>query len=164
MTRRPTSRRSFLKGSLSVAAGSLIITGTKASGDFRGANEAIRIAIAGINGRGGSHMKEFGAMKDVRIAYLVDPDSRLYAAKVKSVENQTKTTPKTEKDIRRGSGQQGSPVAGRRRGAGGAAPRYQRSVGRSAQPPRPVHRKSLEPADRRCPGGAEGRAVSSRLP
>jgi predicted dehydrogenase len=101
MTHRPTSRRSFLKGSLSVAAGSLLITGTKATGDFRGANEAIRIAIAGINGRGGSHMKEFGAMKDVQIAYLVDPDSRLYAAKVKSVENQTKTTPKTEKDIRR---------------------------------------------------------------
>ena len=101
MIRHPTSRRSFLKGSLSVAAGSLIITGTKATGDFRGANEAIRIAIAGINGRGGSHMKEFGGMKDVQIAYLVDPDSRLYPAKVKSVENQTGKTPKTEQDIRR---------------------------------------------------------------
>ncbi|MDB5320569.1 MAG: hypothetical protein JWN40_2200 [Phycisphaerales bacterium] len=101
MTRRSPTRRTFLKSSLSVAAGSLIITGTKATGDFRGANEAIRIAIAGINGRGGAHMSEFGGMKDVQIAYLVDPDTRLYPAKVKAVENKTKTTPKTEKDIRR---------------------------------------------------------------
>src|SRR5258706_3005552 len=86
MTRRPASRRSFLKGSLSVAAGSLLITGTKATGDFRGANEQIRIAIAGINGRGGAHIGEFGGMNDVRIAYLVDPDTRLYPAKIKTVE------------------------------------------------------------------------------
>src|SRR5438067_3026112 len=98
---RPTSRRSFLKGSLSVAAGSLLITGTKATGDFRGANEQIRIAVAGINGRGGSHIGEFGGMNDVRIAYLVDPDTRLYPAKVKTVEAKGKGTPKVEKDIRR---------------------------------------------------------------
>jgi predicted dehydrogenase len=101
MTRRPTTRRSFLKGSLSVAAGSLLITGTKATGDFRGANEQIRIAIAGINGRGGSHMSEFGGMNDVRIAYLVDPDTRLYPAKIKTVEAKGKGAPKVEKDIRR---------------------------------------------------------------
>jgi hypothetical protein len=95
------SRRSFIKGSLSVAAGSLLIAGTKASGDFRGANEAIRIAIAGINGRGGSHMSEFGGMKDVQIAYLVDPDTRLFPAKVKTVEKKTGKTPKVETDIRR---------------------------------------------------------------
>ena len=95
------SRRSFIKGSLSVAAGSLLIAGTKASGDFRGANEAIRIAIAGINGRGGSHMGEFGGMKDVQIAYLVDPDTRLFPSKVRTVEKKTGKTPKTETDIRR---------------------------------------------------------------
>ena len=58
---RSTSRRSFLRSSLSVAAGSLLIAGTKASGDFRGANEAIRIAICGINGRGGAHISEVHA-------------------------------------------------------------------------------------------------------
>jgi predicted dehydrogenase len=87
MIHRPSSRRSFIKGSLSVAAGSLLIAGTKASGDFRGANEAIRVAIAGINGRGGAHIDAYGGMKDVRIAYLVDPDTRLYPAKLRSVEN-----------------------------------------------------------------------------
>jgi predicted dehydrogenase len=98
---RPTSRRSFLKSSLSVAAGSLLITGTKATGDFRGANEAIRIAVAGINGRGNSHIGEYEKMKDVRIAYLVDPDSRLFPARVKQIENNSKTTPKTQADIRK---------------------------------------------------------------
>jgi predicted dehydrogenase len=98
---RPTSRRSFLKGSLSVAAGSLLITGTKATGDFRGANETVNIAVAGINGRGNAHIGEYEGMKNVRIAYLVDPDHRLFSAKVKGIENKTKTTPKTQADIRK---------------------------------------------------------------
>src|SRR5207237_8245955 len=102
MTRHRTSRRSFLKGSLSVAAGSLLITGTKATGDFRGANEAIRMAIAGINGRGTAHIGEFGGMADVQIAYLADPDSRLFPSRIKLVENKSKagSKPKTVQDIR----------------------------------------------------------------
>jgi predicted dehydrogenase len=100
--RRPTaSRRTFLKGSLSAAAGSLLIAGTKASGDFRGANEAIRVAVAGINGRGQSHIDAFGGMKDCRLAYLVDPDTRLFPAKLKSVEQKHKQTPACVQDVRR---------------------------------------------------------------
>ena len=104
MNRRPTStpsRRSFLKNSLSVAAGSVLIAGTKASGDFRGANEAIRLAVCGINGRGQSHIDAFGGMKDVRLAYLVDPDTRLYPARLKTVEQKFHAKPKTEPDVRR---------------------------------------------------------------
>jgi predicted dehydrogenase len=102
MIRHRTSRRSFLKGSLSVAAGSLLITGTKATGDFRGANDAIRMAIAGINGRGTAHIGEFGGMPDVQIAYLADPDSRLFPSRLKLVENKSKAglKPKTVQDIR----------------------------------------------------------------
>ena len=40
-------------------------------------------------------------MKDVRIEYLVDPDSRLFPAKVKGIETKTKITPQTEADIRK---------------------------------------------------------------
>src|SRR5215217_4805495 len=98
---RLTSRRSFLKRSLSVTAGTLLIAGTKASGDFRGANDTVRVAVAGINGRGQSHMDEFGKMEKVQVAWLVDPDSRLFPAKVKSVEKHGKGTPKVEQDIRK---------------------------------------------------------------
>ena len=96
---RPT-RRSFLKGSLSIAAGPLLIAGTKASGDFRGANETIRIAVAGINGRGGSHIGEFSGMPLVKIAYLVDPDSRLFASRLKNIEKKVEYAPKTAQDMR----------------------------------------------------------------
>ena len=46
-----------------------------------GANDRVRIAVAGINGRGQTHITGFGGMKDVEIAYLVDPDSRLFASR-----------------------------------------------------------------------------------
>jgi hypothetical protein len=52
------------------------IAGTSASGRVLRANDRVRIAIAGINGRGQAHITGFGGMKDVEIAYLVDPDSR----------------------------------------------------------------------------------------
>ena len=50
MPRLTSSRRAFLGRSLSVSAGALLIAGTKASGDFRGSNEDIRVAVAGTEG------------------------------------------------------------------------------------------------------------------
>ena len=41
------------------AFGLFTIAGTKASGRVLGANDAIRIGVAGINGRGGSHISAF---------------------------------------------------------------------------------------------------------
>ena len=47
------SRRKFLKAS--TAAGvSLLLTGARASGKILGANDRLRIAVAGLNGRGQS--------------------------------------------------------------------------------------------------------------
>ena len=66
-----------------------VIAGTKSSRPVLGANETIRVAVAGINGRGGEHIREYANMKGVEIAYLVDPDSRLFASRVKSIEKLT---------------------------------------------------------------------------
>jgi predicted dehydrogenase len=99
MTHRAPSRRSFLKNVS--AAGTLLIAGTKASGDFRGANDTVRVAVAGINGRGQSHMDEFAKMKGVQVVWLVDPDTRLFPQKVKSIEASGKNTPRTHQDIRK---------------------------------------------------------------
>jgi predicted dehydrogenase len=66
-----------------------VIAGTKSSRPVLGANNTIRVAVAGINNRGGEHIREYANMKGVEIAYLVDPDSRLFASRVKSIEKLT---------------------------------------------------------------------------
>ncbi len=110
MTRSNLNRRQFLGRSLTAVGvgASFAIGGTKSSGRVVGANDAVRIAVVGLNGRGGSHVGEFAAMPDVEIVCLVDPDSRTYAKRIKQVEATRKKAglsegraPGTEKDIRR---------------------------------------------------------------
>jgi len=59
----------------------VLINGTKATGNFFGANETIRVGVAGINGRGGSHIDAYGKMQDVKVVYLIDPDTRLFKSR-----------------------------------------------------------------------------------
>ena len=59
------TRREFVKGSIAAMA-TITIAGTKSSGQVRGANEAIRIAVAGLNGRGSSHVGAYAAMPNVQ--------------------------------------------------------------------------------------------------
>ncbi|NLF70836.1 MAG: Gfo/Idh/MocA family oxidoreductase [Candidatus Anammoximicrobium sp.] len=95
-------RRDFLKRA---AAGGLVapfaISGTKASGRVLGANDRVRVAVAGINGRGQQHITAYGEMRDVEIAWLVDPDSRLFAARSAAVQKLAGNTPQCVQDFRR---------------------------------------------------------------
>ena len=103
MARADLSRRQFLNRSLaaaSVGAG-FAIGGTKSSGRVLGANDTVRVAVAGLNGRGGSHVDEFGKMAGVAIACLVDPDTRTYEKRIRQVESHGGRTPSTVQDIRR---------------------------------------------------------------
>jgi len=80
------TRRDFLKTSSAIAAGStFLITGTKSSGNIIGANERVRIAVAGLNGRGGAHIGGFRGQDNVEVAALVDPDSKVLASKMRGV-------------------------------------------------------------------------------
>src|SRR4051794_3827567 len=96
------SRRSFLQGTAAVGA-SLLITGTRASGNIKGANDRLRIAVVGTNGRGRSHIDGWLKQDNVEIAYLVDPDSRVLAQRVKLVEKQSngQSKPKGVADVRK---------------------------------------------------------------
>ncbi len=97
----PYNRRQFLKrAAVGGALATFTISGTKASGRVLGANDRVRIAIAGINGRGQWHMKGFGGMKDVEIAYLVDPDSRLFPSRSEAVKKLAGSTPECVQDLR----------------------------------------------------------------
>jgi predicted dehydrogenase len=100
--KKPTlSRRTILK----VAAASTVfplftIGGTKASGRVIGANDTIRIGVAGINGRGGSHIDGFATQPNVEVSYLIDPDSSKFESRIKHVNGKGGNTPKCVQDIR----------------------------------------------------------------
>src|SRR5260370_3505986 len=73
------NRRHFMKSTLAAAA-SITIAGTKSSGRVLGANEAIRVGVAGLHGRGRAHVNAFLGMQGGQITYLIDPDTRTFAA------------------------------------------------------------------------------------
>jgi predicted dehydrogenase len=91
-------RRDFLK--TVAAAATITIAGTKSTGRVLGANEVIRIGVAGINGRGRAHIDGFGPMSDVQVTYLIDPDSRLFTSRADQVRQRGGNTPRTVTDIR----------------------------------------------------------------
>jgi len=68
-----TSRRRFL--SSSVAMGGLLTGSPWARAQVRGANDRVRIAVLGVNGRGMAHLDGFMQLTGVEIAAVVDPDS-----------------------------------------------------------------------------------------
>lgn len=84
---QPT-RRDFLK-TTSIAGGSLIIIGTKASGAIRGANDRVRIAVAGLNGRGKSHIDGWAKAENVELVYAIDPDQNVLAKGMKDIDQRS---------------------------------------------------------------------------
>lgn len=80
-----TTRRRFLQTTSAAAGASLLLSGTRASGNFLNANDRIRIAVAGVNGRGRNHIDGWLGQENVEIAYLVDPDRRVLEGAIKSV-------------------------------------------------------------------------------
>jgi len=65
------TRRDFMKGA--AAAGLAMVVPSR----VLGANDEIRVAVVGINGRGGSHIREFHKMSGVRVVALCDVDLRV---------------------------------------------------------------------------------------
>jgi len=96
------NRREFLRsGAFGLSAAGLLLATRKLFAAFQGANERIRIAVAGINSRGMEHIKNYCSLPDVEVAYLVDPDSRLFAMRSKWIEERTGKKPQCVQDLRR---------------------------------------------------------------
>ena len=97
------TRRRFLKTAAATAgvASTFTIAGTRASGRVLGANDTIRVGVAGIHGRGGSHIGAFSGMKGVQVTHLIDPDSTLFAGRSESIRKKAGNTPKCFQDIRK---------------------------------------------------------------
>jgi predicted dehydrogenase len=91
-------RRQFLK--TLAAAATVTVAGTKCTGRVLGANETIRIGVAGINGRGREHIGQFAGMDDVQVTYLIDPDKRIHRSRARQVRERGGNVPHTVQDIR----------------------------------------------------------------
>src|SRR5665648_278482 len=91
------SRRSFLK---TAAAGAVLaVTPAVIKGEIviptvipagaKGANDRIRVAVLGINGRGKSHIEEImgmAAKSNVEVAVLCDPDMNILQERAREFE------------------------------------------------------------------------------
>ena len=81
---KPLSRRSFLKSSLAGAAACTL--SPRSWSQVSGANDRVRVAVVGINGRGESHISEFGKMPDARVVALCDVDLHVLERRAQQLE------------------------------------------------------------------------------
>ena len=99
------SRRRFVQAAAAASTAFPLFTigGTKASGKVIGANDTVRVGVAGCGGRGSSHVDEFTnkEIENVAVTYLIDPDSNQFASKSRTVEQRSGITPTCVQDIRR---------------------------------------------------------------
>ena len=99
----PMPRRRFLQSSSATAGALALLCGSRASARVLGANDRVRIAIAGVNGRGAGHIQGYLDLKNVEIAYVVDPDQGVLAKRLQEIETKTQGAqkPKGVADLRR---------------------------------------------------------------
>ena len=65
------------------------------------ANDTIRLAVVGLNGRGASHIQSFGALPNVELAALCDIDQAVLDRSLRTVERAGKKAPATFTDVRK---------------------------------------------------------------
>src|SRR5260370_42386119 len=90
------NRRNFLKAGAGMAA-----LGLMHPERVLGANDRVRIAICGLRGRGGDHIKRFSKVPGVEIAAVCDIDENVIATRLGDVEKMGPPKPKTYGDGRK---------------------------------------------------------------
>ena len=105
-------RRQFIRnlalGSAGLALGQTVLgrnsveNSAKSYKNIIGANDRIRLAVIGVNGRGTSMAATIASQQNAEVACICDVDERVLPKAVKSVMDAKQiTTPRTEKDCRR---------------------------------------------------------------
>jgi predicted dehydrogenase len=102
------TRRQFVEGSVAAGLGMALGGCHEPEGravspksQVRGANEDIRVAVVGINGRGGEHIRAFGDMKGVRLVALCDVDRKVLDDRAAAFEKKSGRKVETYVDIRK---------------------------------------------------------------
>lgn len=96
----PVNRRSFVKTAAGAAAVGMVSKSTAAGA----ASERIRVAVIGVNGRGGeSHVPGFQnrSAEGVEVACLCDVDKMILSRRAKEFEGRFGVKPDTETDLRK---------------------------------------------------------------
>jgi len=68
------------------ATAALSVPSISVDGSVLGANERLNLAVCGLNGRGRSHIGGFGALKNVQLTHLVDPDEEVLGRSVRDLQ------------------------------------------------------------------------------
>ena len=91
-------RRTIIKGA-TAAIGTAITAKSYAA--IRGANDRLRVAVVGVNGRGQAHMAAFGKVPGVAVTHFVDCDSAVLAKRAAGWAARGNAAVQTESDYRR---------------------------------------------------------------
>lgn len=95
------TRRSLLAGAIaSVAAGGAVSFSARSYARIKGANDRLRVAVMGLNGRGMAHVSAFTAASNMQVTHLVDVDSQVLRTRGGEVAQKQGPT-KLEHDYRR---------------------------------------------------------------
>lgn len=91
-------RRTMVKG-----AGAALATAMSARSyaAIKGANDRLRVAVIGVNGRGQAHLTAFSKLPNVEITHLVDVDAQVLAKRAGEFAAKGNPAPKLERDYRR---------------------------------------------------------------
>jgi len=92
----PVTRRQFL----GTSAAAVIVAGAMSKGKVFGANERVRMGVAGIHSRGGSHLEGFSKCEASEVVAICDVDKRVLEGRAKSMQDTFGKRPKTYVDMR----------------------------------------------------------------
>lgn len=93
-----------MQNSSTISAGAALGLGVMGASTaaWAGANDRVRVAVIGLNGRGKDHLRGIMNQKNVEVVALCDSDTRLFDSRVKEFfTDKGKKAPKVEQDIRR---------------------------------------------------------------
>lgn len=91
-------RRTMMKGAGATLG---LAMSARSYAQIKGANDRLRVAIVGVNGRGQAHMGGFSKLPNVAITHFVDVDSAILAKRAAEFTAKGNPAPKTEHDYRR---------------------------------------------------------------
>ena len=94
------SRRSFIKGTTGAVAATALSTPMFIPKNVFGANDKVRVAVLGMNGRGKNHVDGFMNLKNVEVTTLCDPDMKILEKRAKQYEEKYNVKMKLVQDLR----------------------------------------------------------------
>jgi len=98
--KKKLTRRTFIKNSAGAGLGLAVAPMIIPSSAF-GANDRIRAAVLGVNGRGKSHINGLMSQENVEVAVLCDPDANVSGERAKEFQEKYGKKVRTEQDLRR---------------------------------------------------------------